>query len=228
MPPLLLTFVARLSDGLPLVASYAQTTENLDEQKWQAKEILRNLDSRSVAKMSIETSGSKIFHYLIQQNTCYLTLAEQSYPKRLAFIYLEEVADEFTEYLSKTHGHDYSQVIETTARPYAFIQADPIIQKKQREFTDPKSSVNSSKLNQDLSDIHSIMRQNISQVLDRGEKLENVSNISNNLMSESKKFKWGAKKLSWWAKVNYYAPAVALGIFIMGILVYLIYPKSIH
>ena len=83
--------------------------------------------------MSIETSGSKIFHYLIQQNTCYLTLAEQSYPKRLAFIYLEEVADEFTEYLSKTHGHDYSQVIETTARPYAFIQADPIIQKKQRE-----------------------------------------------------------------------------------------------
>ena len=177
---------------------------------------------RSVAKMSIETSGSKIFHYLIQQNTCYLTLAEQSYPKRLAFLYLDEVADAFLEYLSKTHGNNYLQVIETTARPYAFILADPIIQRKQREFIDPKSTVNSNKLNQDLSDIHSIMRQNISQVLDRGEKLEHVSNISNNLMSESKKFKWGAKKLGFWAKVNTYAPLAAMGLFVLLVL-YLLY-----
>lgn len=221
MPPLL-TFVARLSDGLPLVASFAQTSENLDIQKREAKDILRNLNSRSVAKMSIETSGSKIFHYLIQQNTCYLTLAEQSYPKRLAFLYLDEVADAFLEYLSKTHGNNYLQVIETTARPYAFILADPIIQRKQREFIDPKSTVNSNKLNQDLSDIHSIMRQNISQVLDRGEKLEHVSNISNNLMSESKKFKWGAKKLGFWAKVNTYAPLAAMGLFVLLVL-YLLY-----
>ena len=61
MPPLLLTFVARLSDGLPLVASYAQTTENLDEQKWQAKEILRNLDSRYVVNIQ-EHRCVSIFH----------------------------------------------------------------------------------------------------------------------------------------------------------------------
>mmetsp|Transcript_3713 Transcript_3713/g.5548 ORF Transcript_3713/g.5548 Transcript_3713/m.5548 type:complete len:224 (-) Transcript_3713:328-999(-) len=217
MPPLL-TFVARLSDGLPLVASFAQTSLNLDVQKKQAKDVLRNLNSngRSVSKMSIETTDKKIFHYLIQQNICYLTLTEHSYPKRLAFLYLEEVADAFLEYLSSTHGG--LQVIETTARPYAFIQADPIIQRKQRDFVDPKSSSNSNKLNQDLSDIHSIMRQNITQVLDRGEKLENVSQISSNLMSESKKFKWGAKKLSFWAKVNTYAPIAAMGLFVIVVL----------
>lgn len=217
MPPLL-TFVARLSDGLPLVASFAQTSINLDVQKKQAKDVLRNLNSngRSVSKMSIETTDQKVFHYLIQQNICYLTLTEHSYPKRLAFLYLEEVADAFLEYLSSTH--DGLQVIETTARPYAFIQADPIIQRKQREFVDPKSSANSNKLNQDLSDIHSIMRQNITQVLDRGEKLENVSQISSNLMSESKKFKWGAKKLSFWAKVNTYAPVAAMGLFVVVVL----------
>eukprot|EP01083_Nonionella_stella_P210703 762530_1 len=170
MPPLL-TFVARLSDGLPLVASFAQTSFNLDVQKKQAKDVLRNLNSngRSVSKMSIETTDQKIFHYLIQQNICYLTLTEHSYPKRLAFLYLEEVADAFLE-------------------------------------------------NQDLSDIHSIMRQNITQVLDRGEKLENVSQISSNLMSESKKFKWGAKKLSFWAKVNTYAPIAAMGLFVIVVL----------
>ncbi len=165
--------------------------------------------------MSIETTQNRIFHYLIQENTVYLTCTEQAYPKRLAFLYLEEVADIFLEFLTQNHGANYRSVIETTARPYAFIQADPIIQRKQREFVDPKSSMNTNKLNQDLSDIHSIMRQNINQVLDRGEKIEAVGQISSNLMSESKKFKWGAKKLNWWAKVNTYAPVAALTVFVL-------------
>ena len=44
MPPLL-TYVARVSDGLPFVASFAQSQDNrgLDEQKAQSKEILRGL-----------------------------------------------------------------------------------------------------------------------------------------------------------------------------------------
>jgi vesicle transport protein SEC22 len=59
------------------------------------------------------------------------------------------------------------------------------------------------------------MRQNIEQVLNRGEKLEHVSEISNNLVSESKKFKWGAKKLTFQAMVNQYGPIVAMGLFIL-------------
>ena len=189
--------------------------------------------------MSIETNNSKIFHYLIQENTVYLTCTEISYPKRLAFLYLEEIADTFLEYLTNQHYqqqslqspqfHHHQQynnnsnsnnnILETTARPYAFIQADIYIQRKQRQFIDPKSTLNTNKINQDLSDIHSIMRQNITQVLDRGEKLENVGAISSNLMSESKKFKWGAKKLNWWARVYRYYPGVILGVLVL-VLVY--------
>lgn len=227
MPPLL-TFVARVSDGMPLVASFAPTQENFDEQKKQAKDIFRGLSGRSVAKMSIETTSSTIFHYLIKDSICYLTLTERSYPKRLAFLYLEEVADAFIEHILSTQGahnnnnggsnNSWRQVIETTPRPYAFIQCEPILQKKQRDFVDPTSSQNSDKLNKDLSDIHSIMRQNISQVLDRGEKLDQVSQISNELMSESKKFKWGAKKLTWQAKVAQYAPIAGILGFVLFVL----------
>lgn len=227
MPPLL-TFVGRVSDGLPLVASFAPTQEPLEEQKRQAKEIMRNLNKngRSVAKMSIETTSNKIFHYLLQENICYLTLTEQSYPKRLAFLYLDEISDVFIEHLlsqpptsgSSSAPNDYRQIIETASRPYQFIQCDRILQRKQREFKDPKTQENTNKLNQDLSDIHSIMKQNISQVLDRGEKLEHVSEISSQLMSESKKYEWGAKKLSFWAKVNQYAPIAAVGLFVVVVL----------
>ena len=54
--------------------------------------------------------------------------------------------------------------------------------------------------------------------LTKGEKLENVSNISNNLVAESKKFKWGAKKLSWQAMVNQYAPIAAMVVFVLFVL----------
>lgn len=165
--------------------------------------------------MSIETTQAKIFHYLIQENTVYLTCTEQSYPKRLAFLYLEEISDIFLEYLTTNHSSDFRSILQTTARPYAFIQADIHIQRKSREFSDPKSTLNTNKINQDLSDIHSIMRQNISQVLDRGEKLENVGQISSNLMSESKKFKWGAKKLNWWARIYRWYPVVILVVLVL-------------
>ena len=220
MPPLL-TFVARRSDGLILVSSFANSTENLDLEKKQAKEILRNINSngRATSKMKIDTSTNKTFYYLIHGEICYLTLTESAYPKRLAFLYLEEINECFIEYMIKSHGNDnYISVISTTGRPFALISAEPLIQRKQREFVDPKSTANNNKLQNDLAEIHTILSQNISDVLDRGEKLENVSQISSNLMSESKKFKWGTKKLGWKAKVNTYAPIAAMGLFILVVL----------
>ena len=54
--------------------------------------------------MSIETSNRKCFYYLIRDNVCYLTLTETSYPKRLAFLFLEEVSVGFIDDLSKEYG----------------------------------------------------------------------------------------------------------------------------
>lgn len=140
--------------------------------------------------MSIDTTNSLTFFYLVRDTIAYLTLTERSYPKRLAFLYLEEIADAFLESLANDHGDPgWREAIATTARPYAFIKFDLIIQRRRKDFVDPTSRQNTTKLNEDLADIQSIMRKNIDEVLNRGEKLENVSNISNNLVAESKKFK---------------------------------------
>ena len=64
-------------------------------------------------------------------------------------------------------------------------------------------------MNEDLTEIQSIMRMNINQLLDRGEKLDNVSDISNELKMKSKDFKWGAKKLTWQARLQQYGPMLA-------------------
>lgn len=63
------------------------------------------------------------------------------------------------------------------------------------------------------------MRKNIDEILNRGEKLDQVSSISNDLRSRSKDFKWGTKKLTLQARLQQYGPMV-VGTMIVLIILY--------
>ena len=112
----------------------------------------------------------------------------------------------------------WRQTVDQAARPFQFIRYDPIVQRKQREYKDGQPK-NGSRLNDDLSEIQNIMRKNIDEILNRGEKLDNVSNISNELRSKSKDFKWGTKKLTWQARLQQYGP-MAVGATIVLVIIY--------
>ncbi|CAK4074818.1 unnamed protein product [Aphanomyces euteiches] len=213
----ILTFLARVSDGMLLVASMESAgdySDNLDTYKQQGKQIMKKLNQRSPAKCSID-SGAYAFHYLIEDGICYLTLSDRQYPKRLAFLYLDDIHRAFVDELARDHGDSWRDTVTTVARPYAFIKFDKVIQKKRKEYTDPSSSQNVSKLNSDLADIHNVMRQNIQEVLNRGEAIDRVSQISSNIADRSKEFKWASKKLSLQALYQKYAPLAAVGLFVV-------------
>ena len=57
--------------------------------------------------MSIQ-SGDKVFYYMTRENLCFLALAEASYPKRLAFLYLDEIGDLILGELLQEHGNNVS------------------------------------------------------------------------------------------------------------------------
>ena len=198
--------------------------------------------------MSI-SSGDKVFYYMTRESLCFLTLAEARYPKRLAFLYLDEICDLILGELVKEFGNHVSTIVDwwqdvwlvpvlamfdwpmsrflfnlkwrnevdQTARPFRFIHYDPLIQRKQKEFQDERQQ--RSKLTDDLSEIQSIMKKNITDILDRGEKLDNVQNISQDLLKQSSGFKWGARKLTWQARLQQVAPA-AIGITIISFVMY--------
>jgi vesicle transport protein SEC22 len=60
-------------------------------------------------------AGAHTFHVLNQAGVCFLTLAERSYPKKLAYQYLEELANEF----NRLYGGNQ---VDNVSRPYAFIK----------------------------------------------------------------------------------------------------------
>lgn len=196
----------------------SSSNEKMELFKSQAKQLLKKLNSRSTAKMSIE-SNPYVFHYMIDQGICYLTLTEKSYPKRLAFLFLEEISKDFEADLRDEYGDDWLRTVETVGRQYAFIKFDRVIQRKRKDYIDPNSSANMRKLNDDLQSIHNIMRKTIDDVLDRGNKLDDVSEISKNLASESKKYKWGAKQLSFQALLKQWAPLIAIVVLAVIVLV---------
>ena len=107
----LVTFLARVTDGMLLVETM-DNSESLRDHKRKAKDIVRQLTSRSPAKCTI-SAGPWLYHYVIEEGVVYMTLADKGYPKKLAYQYLEELQREF----KRAHGAD----VATFSRPYAAV-----------------------------------------------------------------------------------------------------------
>lgn len=87
------------------------------------------------------------FSYLIENDVCYLVMCDKMYSKRLAFNYLEDLAQEFHK--------NYGRRVNTVTRPYAFIEFDVYIQKAKKQLTDRRRNINT--INTQLQDVQRIM-----------------------------------------------------------------------
>jgi len=207
-----LTVLSRLVDGLPLaegVESDKELGPELENLKPQAKRLVKKLsqERQESNRLTID-SGKFAFHVLIDNSVCYVTLAEKSYPKKLAFQYLEELNSEFSRL--------YGASVESVTRPYAFIKFDTFIQKTRKLYVDSRTQRNLSMLNKELSEVHQIMTKSIQEVLGHGEKLDTMTRMSTTLAMESKKYAGRAKDLHTQALIRKYLPiGVVIGIVIL-------------
>ncbi|KAL0380585.1 UNVERIFIED_CONTAM: vesicle transport protein [Sesamum angustifolium] len=221
-----LTMIARVTDGLPLVEGLddGRDVPEADFCKQQVKALFKNLSrgQNEPSRMSIETGPYFPFtaiplHSLDKDlasnmcsrfqlwRVCYLTMCDRAYPKKLAFQYLEDLKNEFERL--------YGNQIETAGRPYAFIKFDTFMQKTKKLYQDTRSQRNIAKLNDELYEVHQIMTRNVQEVLGVGEKLDQVSQMSSRLTSESRIYADKAKDLNRQALIRKWAPvAVVLGV----------------
>ncbi|KAG6418378.1 hypothetical protein SASPL_120582 [Salvia splendens] len=166
-----LTMIARAIDGLPLVEGLddGRDVQDAEFYKQQVKALFKNLarGQNEPSRMSIET-GPYIFQY-----PC---------------AHFEDLKNEFEGV--------YGNQIETAARPYAFIKFDTFIQKTKKMYQDTTTQRNISKLNDELYEVHQIMTRNVQEVLGVGEKLDQVSQMSSRLTSESRMYADRAKDLN--------------------------------
>ncbi|KAF8245823.1 snare-like protein [Wilcoxina mikolae CBS 423.85] len=206
------TQIARL-DGVPLAATVDddQAEAELAEIKQQVKLIFRRLGQNSEPRASIE-SGPFTIHYLIENHICYLCICERSYPRKLAFTYLQDIATEFYS----SYGNE---VMSPSLRPYAFVQFDTFMQRTKRTYQDTRATANLDRLNDDLKDVTKVMTKNIEDLLYRGDSLERMGDMSTMLRDESKKYKRAAVRINWEHMLKQYGPVGGI-VFIMLLFVW--------
>ncbi|KAL2217082.1 protein transport protein sec22 [Thermoascus aurantiacus ATCC 26904] len=207
------TQIARL-DGLMLAASVddEQAEAELSEVKSQAKMIFRRLSRNSAPEASIE-SGQYNLHYIIKDDICFLCICDRSYPRKLAFTYLADLATEFTTTYSPAQYHS------PNLRPYAFVEFDTFIQRTKKTYQNTRAAQNLDKLNDELRDVTKVMTKNIEDLLYRGDSLERMGEMSGRLREDSRKYRKAAVRINWELLVKQYGPFAGVG-FIMLILIW--------
>ncbi|CAK9179844.1 unnamed protein product [Ilex paraguariensis] len=238
-----LTLIARVTDGLPLAEGLDDGRDMQDAEfyKQQIKALFKNLSrgQNEASRMSIET-GPYVFHYIIEGRVCYLTMCDRAYPKKLAFQYLEDLKNEFERvngsqietaarpYAFIKFGRSYllSLVfshymyflyvsIFTRFNYFVFflILKDTFIQKTKKLYQDTRTQRNIARLNDELYEVHQIMTRNVQEVLGVGDKLDQVSQMSSRLTSESRVYADKARDLNRQALIRKWAPvAIVIGV----------------
>jgi vesicle transport protein SEC22 len=203
------TQIARI-DGLMLCASVddEQTESALAEVKGQVKLILRRLNRNSEPQASIE-SGQFTLHYLLTQDVVYVAITPSSYPRKLAFTYLSDLATEFST------TYPQQQIQNPGLRPYAFMEFDTFIQRTKSTYSDARASQNLDKLNDELRDVTKVMTKNIEDLLYRGDSLERMGELSSRLRDDSKKYRRAAVRINWELLLKQYGPFAAIGFIIL-------------
>lgn len=207
----LMIMIGRAEDGLLLCASGLNDGElsgTSMEYQNQAKQLFKTLRHDSPPRMTIET-GSYVFHYLLENGICYLSLCERTFSKRLAFSFLEDIATEFRQ--------KYGQKLYQANRPYSFIEFDTYIQSSKKKLNATRSRRNINMLGNDLQDVHRIMVQNIGDVLQRGVAISDLDSKASNLSLMSQNYKKGARLLNTRAT---YAKVVAGSVIALCFILY--------
>ncbi|PVV02250.1 hypothetical protein BB560_003305 [Smittium megazygosporum] len=210
------TIITRVSDGLPLAASMddEQSESTLAESKSQAKQLFKKITPQSQPSCSID-SDNFVFHYIIEHGVCYLCICDHSFPRKVAFSYLEDLAKEF--YMN--YG---TEIEKRSLRPYAFIKFDTYIQNTKRMYEDSRTIQSLGKLNENLVDVTKIMTKNMEDLLWRGDSLDRMSTLSDQLRSQSQKYRKDARRLNIEAMYRKYGIPAAIVLAIL-LVVYIRY-----
>ncbi len=157
----------------------------------------------------VRPANGSITSYLISDSLVFLTICDRSYPRKLAFTYLSDLATEFTT------TYTASQYNSSTCRPYAFVEFDTFMQRTKKTYQDSRASQNLDKLNDELRDVTKVMTKNIEDLLYRGDSLERMGEMSGRLREDSKKYRRAAVRINWELLLKQYGPVAGVGMVII-------------
>ena len=114
-------------------------------------------------------------------------ISDEEYPKRVAIDFLLKIHDNFKTFLAQQNVN-LNSIEEDTDLKFDYIATEI------EAWQDPSKKDNIMKLQNELNDVHDIMRQNLNELLKKQENLESLMAKSQDLSLASVNFYKQAKK----------------------------------
>mmetsp|Transcript_41545 Transcript_41545/g.65928 ORF Transcript_41545/g.65928 Transcript_41545/m.65928 type:complete len:220 (+) Transcript_41545:117-776(+) len=176
---------ALVARGTFVICEYDATTGN-EELNEISRKVLGKIP-RTGAIRSYVYAGYT-FNYLLEKDLIFLCIAAVAAGSELVFKFLGEFRVRF-EKSSRLTGNDRSADLTRMLRDLI------------ASYNNEKETTKVRQMEQELEDVTEMMRDNISKVMERGERIESLIDKTAALKSESVSFRAGAKKYNdelWW------------------------------
>jgi vesicle transport protein SEC22 len=215
-------YIARLPDCLPLLASMGndQLFSQFPGYKQHFKSITQSMAlNQSPDPHGTLTADRFAFHFSIhsEPGLIFIALADRAFSKQQVFTFLNELR---TAFLSQNE-----QLVEGASRPFAFLSFESQLEAMKKQVNEgdlsPQNEASSDNqiglLKGELLDVSRIMTRNINELVQRGEKISKLGDLTAHLASESKKYAKDARLVNLRAIYRKYGPFVILGAVLLGI-----------
>lgn len=159
-----------------------------DDYQSLAKEILADLATDFNKKTSFPRDNAH-YHTLIDNGLVYLCAADEETGKRMPYLFLDELKQQFSASASLVQRSANAGPFEFN-REFRQILAD-VMDKHNSGKGDQLTA-----LQNQVGEVTGIMRQNVEKVLERGDKLDDLMDKTDDLQASSNTFKVTSTKLS--------------------------------
>lgn len=131
-------------------------------------------------RQSITHEGYVVHCYVRSDGLGATVTTDLDYPARVAFVLIGQLLEDFVEHV----GGDANWKNVTQPESVAFPKLEEYLQK----YQDPAAADKVTKIQKDLDETTQILHKTIDSVLERGVKLDNLVERSNDLSAQSKMF----------------------------------------
>jgi synaptobrevin family protein YKT6 len=135
-------------------------------------------------RQSVEHEGYVVHCYVRSDGLAGSVTTDTDYPARVAFVMVGQLLDDYV----KLHGDSWKNVTDAESVPF------PPGEEYVRKYQNPAEADKVTKIQNDLDETTNILHKTIDSVLERGVKLDNLVEKSNDLSAQSKMFYKQAKK----------------------------------
>lgn len=213
-------FYSCIARGSTILCSHQIGAGNYEQA---AESVLTNLPTRNDGKTTITAASCK-YHCMVENGIIFVCAADSDFPARSCFGYLTEIKDQF-------HNENFASRA-VMARDHEFdSEFKNVLMKQMEKFSKPGENDNLTALQSQVHEVKGVMAQNIEKVIQRGERLDDLVDKTDELNAASATFQKTASRIRkkyWWKNTKMkLIIAIVVFLIIVGIVLAIVFGSGV-